>query len=112
MGAATFQLNHVAGEACGLGGFWPVGGALRCFLWRRVMLPRLQAPHGMVRVPCRCVSLQIRAAQELVSGEPPECLFRLSEMDDRLMEIEKKLITWGCPQNCVNIKLERAKIKR
>ncbi|XP_045665368.1 cilia- and flagella-associated protein 46 isoform X2 [Ursus americanus] len=60
----------------------------------------------------RCVSLQIRAIQEPAGCEPPECLFLLTEMHDHLMEIEEKLASWGYKENCVDIKLERAKIKR
>ncbi|XP_030895776.1 cilia- and flagella-associated protein 46-like isoform X2 [Leptonychotes weddellii] len=57
----------------------------------------------------RCVRLRIRAVQGLLDCE---CLFLLTELDDHLMEIEKKLTTWGYRENCVDIKLERAKIKR
>ncbi|XP_044896843.1 cilia- and flagella-associated protein 46 isoform X9 [Felis catus] len=60
----------------------------------------------------RCVSLQIKAAQESADGEPPGCLLLLNKMDDCLTEIEKRLITWGYRDNCVDIRLERAKIKR
>ncbi|XP_043453885.1 cilia- and flagella-associated protein 46 isoform X3 [Prionailurus bengalensis] len=60
----------------------------------------------------RCVSLQIKAAQESADGEPPGCLLLLNKMDDCLTEIEKRLITWGYRDNCVDVKLERAKIKR
>ncbi|XP_025774064.1 cilia- and flagella-associated protein 46 [Puma concolor] len=59
----------------------------------------------------RCVSLQIKAAQESADGEPPGCLLLLNKMDDCLTEIEKRLITWGYRDNCVDIRLERAKIK-
>lgn len=58
------------------------------------------------------MSLQIRAIQEPAGCEPPECLFLLTEMHDHLMEIEEKLASWGYKENCVDIKLERAKIKR
>ncbi|XP_073096194.1 cilia- and flagella-associated protein 46 isoform X2 [Manis javanica] len=60
----------------------------------------------------RCASLRIRVAQEPVDGEPSECLFLLKEMDDYLLEIEKKFTDCGYKENCVDIKLERAKIKR
>ncbi|XP_049501881.1 cilia- and flagella-associated protein 46 isoform X1 [Panthera uncia] len=60
----------------------------------------------------RCVSLQIKAAQESADNEPPGCFLLLNKMDDCLTEIEKRLITWGYRDNCVDIKLERAKIKR
>ncbi|XP_045295285.1 cilia- and flagella-associated protein 46 isoform X4 [Leopardus geoffroyi] len=60
----------------------------------------------------RCVSLQIKAAQESADGEPPGCLLLLNKMDDCLTEIEKRLITWGYRDNCADIRLERAKIKR
>lgn len=62
--------------------------------------------------PRRCVSLQIRAIQEPARCETPECLFLLTEMHDHLMEIEEKLAAWGYKENCVDVKLERAKIKR
>ncbi|XP_047559332.1 cilia- and flagella-associated protein 46 isoform X1 [Lutra lutra] len=60
----------------------------------------------------RCVSLRIRAVEDLAGCEPPECLFLLTELHDRLTEIEKKLTAWGYKEQCVDIKLERAKIKR
>uniref|UniRef100_G1LVL0 Cilia- and flagella-associated protein 46 n=2 Tax=Ailuropoda melanoleuca TaxID=9646 RepID=G1LVL0_AILME len=60
----------------------------------------------------RCVSHQIRAIQEPAGCETPECLFLLTEMHDHLMEIEEKLAAWGYKENCVDVKLERAKIKR
>nr|XP_023417215.1 cilia- and flagella-associated protein 46 isoform X2 [Cavia porcellus] len=60
----------------------------------------------------RCVSLQIQDIQGAIDGEFPECLVLLKELDNRLLEIEEKLINCGYKENCVDIKLERAKIKR
>lgn len=102
---ATFQLDCLVMEACGLCGFWAAGRVLSV----TVMLPGLQSTRGTVRAPRRCVRLRIRAVQGLLDCE---CLFLLTELDDHLMEIEKKLTTWGYRENCVDIKLERAKIKR
>ncbi|XP_057361386.1 cilia- and flagella-associated protein 46 [Manis pentadactyla] len=60
----------------------------------------------------RCASLRIRVALEPVDGEPSECSFLLKEMDNYLLEIEKKFTDCGYKENCVDVKLERAKIKR
>ncbi|XP_008581370.1 PREDICTED: tetratricopeptide repeat protein 40, partial [Galeopterus variegatus] len=60
----------------------------------------------------RCVSLQITVAQEAADSEPPDGCFLLKGMDDTLMKIEEKFINCGYRENCVDIKLERAKIKR
>ncbi|XP_072828267.1 cilia- and flagella-associated protein 46 isoform X6 [Vicugna pacos] len=60
----------------------------------------------------RCVHLQIQASQELAEGESPACSSLLMEMDDRLLGIEEKFISCGCQEKCVEIKLERAKLKR
>ncbi|XP_044924407.1 cilia- and flagella-associated protein 46 isoform X2 [Mustela putorius furo] len=60
----------------------------------------------------RCVSLRVRAVEDLAGSEPPECLLLLTELHDRLTEIEKKLTACGYKEKCVDIKLERAKIKR
>ena len=105
--AATFRLYRVVTEAC----VWPV----RSLLFRKRssgVLVTLRRPHVTAHVPYRCVSLQIKAAQESADGEPPGCLLLLNKKDDCLTEIEKRLITWGYRDNCVDIRLERAKIKR
>uniref|UniRef100_A0A2I3S9N7 Cilia and flagella associated protein 46 n=1 Tax=Pan troglodytes TaxID=9598 RepID=A0A2I3S9N7_PANTR len=60
----------------------------------------------------RCLSLRVRVAQHSAVTEPTECSLLLKEMDDGLLEIERKFIDYGCKENCVDIKLERAKIKR
>ncbi|KAF5914545.1 hypothetical protein HPG69_010817 [Diceros bicornis minor] len=60
----------------------------------------------------RCVSLRVKASQEPVEGEPSERLLLLNKMDACLLEIEKKFISCGYQENCVDIKLERAKMKR
>ncbi|XP_014649525.1 PREDICTED: cilia- and flagella-associated protein 46 [Ceratotherium simum simum] len=60
----------------------------------------------------RCVSLRVKAAQEPVEGEPSEHLLLLDRMDACLLEIEKKFISCGYQENCVDVKLERAKMKR
>ncbi|XP_036685221.1 cilia- and flagella-associated protein 46 isoform X2 [Balaenoptera musculus] len=60
----------------------------------------------------RCVSLQIKAILEPVGCEPLQNSFLLMEMDDRLSEIEEKFTNIGHKEKCVDIKLERAKMKR
>ncbi|XP_058400316.1 cilia- and flagella-associated protein 46 [Diceros bicornis minor] len=60
----------------------------------------------------RCVSLRVKASQEPVEGEPSERLLLLNKMDACFLEIEKKFISCGYQENCVDIKLERAKMKR
>ncbi|XP_013358484.1 PREDICTED: cilia- and flagella-associated protein 46 isoform X2 [Chinchilla lanigera] len=60
----------------------------------------------------RCVSLQIQIIQGSADSEFPECLVLLKELDNCLLEMEEKFINCGYKKNCVDIKLERAKIKR
>ncbi|XP_058291859.1 cilia- and flagella-associated protein 46 isoform X10 [Hylobates moloch] len=60
----------------------------------------------------RCLSLRVRVAQQSAVTEPTECSLLLKEMDDGLLEIERKFIACGYKENCVDVKLERAKIKR
>ncbi|KAM9618801.1 cilia- and flagella-associated protein 46 [Trichechus inunguis] len=59
-----------------------------------------------------CVGLQIRAIQGTVHSEPSEYSMLLNKLDNCLLEIEKKFINCGYKEKCVDIKLERAKIKR
>lgn len=95
---------------CGPCGLCSSGSAPQVF--PPATLVTLRWPHVTAHVPYRCVSLQIKAAQESADGEPPGCLLLLNKMDDCLTEIEKRLITWGYRDNCADIRLERAKIKR
>ncbi|XP_023492381.2 cilia- and flagella-associated protein 46 isoform X4 [Equus caballus] len=60
----------------------------------------------------RSVSLRIQVAQEPIEGEPSDRAFLLNQMDDYLLEIENRFISCGYQEHCVDIKLERAKIKR
>ncbi|KAL4698410.1 hypothetical protein H8959_011067 [Pygathrix nigripes] len=60
----------------------------------------------------RCLSLRVRVVQQSVVTEATECSLLLKEMDDSLLEIERKFIDCGYKENCVDVKLERAKIKR
>nr|XP_030688013.1 cilia- and flagella-associated protein 46 [Globicephala melas] len=60
----------------------------------------------------RCVSLQLKAAQEPGDSEPFQNSALLMEMDNRLLEIEEKFTSIGHKEKCVDIKLERAKMKR
>ncbi|XP_070288236.1 cilia- and flagella-associated protein 46 isoform X2 [Myotis yumanensis] len=60
----------------------------------------------------RSLNLRIRVAQESVGSESSEFPFLLSELYDQLLEIEEKFVNCGYKENCVDIKLERGKIKR
>ncbi|XP_065377728.1 cilia- and flagella-associated protein 46 isoform X1 [Macaca fascicularis] len=60
----------------------------------------------------RCLSLRVRVAQQSAVTEATECSLLLKDMDDSLLEIERKFIDCGYKENCVDVKLERAKIKR
>nr|XP_039321178.1 cilia- and flagella-associated protein 46 isoform X3 [Saimiri boliviensis boliviensis] len=60
----------------------------------------------------RCLSLRVRVAQESAVTEPTECSLLLKELDDSLLDIERRFIDCGYKENCVDVKLERAKIKR
>ncbi|KAM9197443.1 cilia- and flagella-associated protein 46 [Dugong dugon] len=56
--------------------------------------------------------VRIRAIQGTVHSEPSEYSMLLNKLDNCLLEIEKKFINCGYKEKCVDIKLERAKIKR
>ncbi|XP_026968831.1 cilia- and flagella-associated protein 46 [Sagmatias obliquidens] len=60
----------------------------------------------------RCVSLQLQAAQERGDSEPFQNSALLMEMENRLLEMEEKFTSIGHKEKCVDIKLERAKMKR
>ncbi|XP_007935070.1 cilia- and flagella-associated protein 46 [Orycteropus afer afer] len=60
----------------------------------------------------RCVSLQIQSIEESVYSEPSGYSPLLNKMDECLLELEKRFIQCGRKEKCVDIKLERAKIKR
>ncbi|XP_045425210.1 cilia- and flagella-associated protein 46 isoform X3 [Lemur catta] len=60
----------------------------------------------------RCLSLQVKVARESADNEPLKGSMSLQEMDNRLMEIEKRFISCGYRENCVDVKLERAQVKR
>ncbi|XP_059517976.1 cilia- and flagella-associated protein 46 [Myotis daubentonii] len=60
----------------------------------------------------RSLNLRIRVAQESMGSESSEFPFLLSELYDQLLEIEEKFVNCGYKENCVDIKLERGKIKR
>lgn len=64
------------------------------------------------RPPLRCVSLQLQAAQERGDSEPFQNSALLMEMENRLLEMEEKFTSIGHKEKCVDIKLERAKMKR
>lgn len=51
-------------------------------------------------------------AQEAVGSEPSEFPSLLSGLDDCLQEIEEKFTSCGHKESCVDVKLERAKLKR
>lgn len=60
----------------------------------------------------RYLRLQVRLAQEPADGELSRGPALLSEVDGRLLELEKKFASFGCRKNCADLKLERARIKR
>ncbi|XP_016061813.1 PREDICTED: cilia- and flagella-associated protein 46 [Miniopterus natalensis] len=60
----------------------------------------------------RCLKLRIQITQESVDSEPSAFPFLLSELDNCLLEIEKKFVKCGYKEKCVDIKLERARVKR
>ncbi|XP_045147306.1 cilia- and flagella-associated protein 46 [Echinops telfairi] len=60
----------------------------------------------------RCISLQLQVVQESFSSSPSVFLELLDKMDHSLVDIEKKFIGCGRREHCVDVKLERAKIKR
>ncbi|XP_070326623.1 cilia- and flagella-associated protein 46 isoform X5 [Odocoileus virginianus] len=60
----------------------------------------------------RCVSLQIKAVEEQLDRDPQENLFLMLEIDRRLLEVEEKFASIGHKEQCMDIQLERARIKR
>ncbi|XP_027384270.1 cilia- and flagella-associated protein 46 isoform X1 [Bos indicus x Bos taurus] len=60
----------------------------------------------------RCVHLQIRAVREQLDRDPLENLFLMLEIDNRLLEVEEKFASIGHEEKCVDIQLERARVKR
>ena len=62
--------------------------------------------------PRRCVHLQIRAVREQLDRDPLENLFLMLEIDNRLLEVEEKFASIGHEEKCVDIQLERARVKR
>nr|XP_025129616.1 cilia- and flagella-associated protein 46 isoform X5 [Bubalus bubalis] len=60
----------------------------------------------------RCVNLQIKAVQEQLDRDPLEHLFLMLEIDNRLLEVEEKFASIGHKEKCVDIQLERARMKR
>ena len=72
--------------------------------------------HQSQRCPCprprRCVNLQIKAVQEQLDRDPLEHLFLMMEIDNRLLEVEEKFASIGHKEKCVDIQLERARMKR
>ena len=62
--------------------------------------------------PCRCVSLQIKAVEGQLDRDPQENLVLTLEIDRRLLEVEEKFASIGHKEKCMDIQLERARIKR
>lgn len=62
--------------------------------------------------PRRCVSLQIKAVEGQLDRDPQENLFLTLEVDRRLLEVEEKFASIGHKEKCVDIQLERARVKR
>ncbi|XP_058527647.1 cilia- and flagella-associated protein 46 [Ochotona princeps] len=60
----------------------------------------------------RCVSLQIQDVQEAVDREPPGVLVLLDEMEHRLQDLEERFLSCGYKEKGVEIRLERARVKR
>nr|XP_021493514.1 cilia- and flagella-associated protein 46 [Meriones unguiculatus] len=66
----------------------------------------------IVDLEARCLKLQILVATELIIEEDVKCPFVLSDIEQRLIEIQEKCEISGYQKNCVDLKLEHAKIKR
>ncbi|KAM5140139.1 cilia- and flagella-associated protein 46 [Callospermophilus lateralis] len=60
----------------------------------------------------RIMNLQIQITQNSEHSKLPDCWVLFKEMDDQLLKIEEDFIKCGYEENCVNIKLQRAKIRR
>nr|XP_027786130.1 cilia- and flagella-associated protein 46 [Marmota flaviventris] len=65
-----------------------------------------------VDLEARIMNLQIQITQNSEHSKLPDCWVLFKEMDDQLLKIEEDFIKCGYEENCVNIKLQRAKIKR
>ncbi|CAN0555915.1 unnamed protein product [Rangifer tarandus platyrhynchus] len=59
----------------------------------------------------RCVSLQFKAVEEQLDRDPQDSLLTLG-IDRRLLEVEEKFASIGHKEKCMDIQLERARIKR
>ncbi|XP_078202957.1 cilia- and flagella-associated protein 46 isoform X24 [Callithrix jacchus] len=59
----------------------------------------------------RCLSLRVRVAQEAAVTEPTEYSLLLEELDDSLLDVERRFTECGHKEKCADVKLERAKIK-
>nr|XP_058154071.1 cilia- and flagella-associated protein 46 isoform X2 [Dasypus novemcinctus] len=105
----------------------PTGGAesklLVCSLFQKLIdtfrVLRTERPNRAsalefmaTDLEARSVSLHITVAQELTDSDPPGFWFLLNKMDNCLLEIEKRFVSCGHSENCVDVKLERSKIKR
>uniref|UniRef100_A0A8C6QI67 Cilia and flagella associated protein 46 n=1 Tax=Nannospalax galili TaxID=1026970 RepID=A0A8C6QI67_NANGA len=64
-----------------------------------------------MELEARCVRLQIQVACSLIDKEL-ESPFLLTELEERLLEIEDNFILGGYKKKCVDLKLEHARIKR
>ena len=62
--------------------------------------------------PRRWVHLQIRAVREQLDRDPLESLFLMLEIENRLLEVEEKFASIGHEERCMDIQLERARMKR
>uniref|UniRef100_I3N1T0 Cilia and flagella associated protein 46 n=1 Tax=Ictidomys tridecemlineatus TaxID=43179 RepID=I3N1T0_ICTTR len=60
----------------------------------------------------RIMNLRIQITQNSEHSKLPDCWVLFKEMDDQLLKIEEDFIKYGYEEHCVNIKLQRAKIKR
>ncbi|KAI4530357.1 hypothetical protein MG293_019246 [Ovis ammon polii] len=60
----------------------------------------------------RCVNLQIKVVQEQLDRDPLQNLFLTLEIDGRLLEVEEKFVSIGRKEKCMDIQLERARLKR
>ncbi|KAM8780319.1 LOW QUALITY PROTEIN: cilia- and flagella-associated protein 46 [Rhynchonycteris naso] len=60
----------------------------------------------------RCLSLRVQVIQDMVDRGPSEFVLPLNVLDESLLETERRFISCGHRERCVDMKLERAKVQR
>ncbi|XP_049646414.1 cilia- and flagella-associated protein 46-like [Suncus etruscus] len=60
----------------------------------------------------RCLSLRVQSTQKQAGQRSELCMAVLCQLDDLLVDLGKRLVGCGCSEKCVDIMMERVKVKR